>query len=353
MSWFRRAVEEMEAYVPGEQPQGTQRIIKLNTNENPYPASPMVAEAIAREIGDAGARLRLYSDPNARELREEAARLYGFEVEQILHGNGSDELLALLVRAAIEPGDSIAYPYPTYVLYETLARSEGAKIESVDFDRSFALPRALNGTTAKLVFVANPNSPSGTLSSVADLRELARSSKQGVLVVDEAYGDFADGSALELARSEPNVVVLRTFSKSYSLAGMRLGLLFGSKELVSGIGKLKDSYNLDRLAIVAGTAALRDQPWMRANVEKIKRTRARLVAGLSAFGMDVLPSQANFVFARLGSADKARAAYQFLKDRGILVRYFKLRLLDDGLRITVGTDSEVDELLAALNAFGG
>jgi histidinol-phosphate aminotransferase len=281
-------------------------------------------------------------------LRDEAARLYGFSSDQVLHGNGSDELLALLVRALVEPGEIIAYPHPTYVLYETLAHAQGARIETVDFDAGYQLPAGLTQLGAKLVFVANPNAPSGTPHSVAALRSLTRALGDGVLVIDEAYADFAASNALELAKTEPNVVVLRTFSKSYSLAGMRLGLMFGSRDLIAGVGKIKDSYNLDRLAIAAGAAALRDQAWMKRNVEKIHATRARLVTGLTQLGFQVLPSETNFVFARLASSERAAAAYRFLKDRGILVRYFQLRLLDDGLRITVGTDEEIDALLMAL-----
>lgn len=348
VSVFRESVEKMTAYVPGEQPPAGARVVKLNTNENPYPPSPSVARAIAEEVGADGARLRLYSDPAARALREAASRRFGIPTSGILAGNGSDELLALLMRAVVDPGDLVVYPYPTYVLYETLADAGAARLETPSFGRDFALPRSLYGSRAKIVFIASPNSPSGNAHPVEALDELAANLSGGLLVVDEAYADFAGQSALSLARSRPNVVVLRTFSKSYSLAGMRLGLLFASDEIVSGIGKIKDSYNLDRLAIVAGAAALSDEAWMRANVAKIVATRGRLVSGLAARGLDVLPSSANFVFARFPAAEQARAAYRSLKDRGILVRYFDRPLLDDGLRITVGTDAEIDELLAAM-----
>lgn len=348
MSFLRDNVDRMTAYVPGEQPPAGARVIKLNTNENPYPPSPNVARAIEEELASGGARLRLYSDPSARLLREAAAARTGVGFERIMAGNGSDELLALLVRAAVAPGDTIAYPYPTYVLYETLAEAAAARLETPRFGRDFSLPRELFGTSAKLVFIASPNSPSGNSHPVEALDELAASLKGGLLVVDEAYADFADENALSLVAKRPNVVVLRTFSKSYSLAGMRLGLLFASEEVVQGVGKVKDSYNLDRLAIVAGAAALHDEAWMRANIAKIRATRTRLVDGLAARGLAVLPSSANFVFARFPSADAARTAYRLLKDKGILVRYFDRPSLDDGLRITVGTDDEIDELLRAL-----
>jgi histidinol-phosphate aminotransferase len=347
MSLLRPAVAAMSAYVPGEQPPAGARVIKLNTNENPYPPSPSVVEAIAAELGD-GARLRLYSDPAALDLRRAASDATGIPVAQILAGNGSDELLALLVRATIDPGDVVEYPYPTYVLYDTLAAAQGARVRTIPFARTFELPRELLGSDARVVFVASPNSPSGTSHPVAALGALADSLRDGVLVVDEAYADFAGDTALELVRTRPNVAVLRTLSKSYSLAGMRIGLLFGAPELVAGIAKIKDSYNMDRLAIAAGTAALRDDAWMRTNVARIRATRGQLTAGLERLGFEVLPSAANFVFARLGSAERARTAYRSLHERGILVRYFDRPLLDDGLRITVGTDDEIATLLAAL-----
>jgi histidinol-phosphate aminotransferase len=350
MAYFRACVQAMSAYVPGEQPPAGSRVVKLNTNENPYPPSPRVADAVAGELSGGGARLRLYSDPSAAELRRAAARAVGFSLEHVLAGNGSDELLAMVMRALVDPGDTVAYPYPNYVLYETLAAAQGARVETVDYPADFTLPSALFGCDAKVVFVATPNSPSGIAHGTGDLQRLAESLPRGVLVIDEAYADFARSSAVELASRLPNVIVTRTLSKSYSLAGMRLGLLFASPEMIAGLGKVKDSYNLDRLAIVAGRAALDDRPWMEANVAKIRATRERLARALEALGLRVLPSEANFVFARFGDPDAARGAYLALKDGGILTRYFDRPLLNDGLRITVGTDDEIDALLAAMGA---
>lgn len=341
----------MEAYVPGEQPAAGVKIIKLNTNENPYPPSARVAEAVRAELGDSGDRLRLYSDPKALALRQAAAEVFKFPIERILHGNGSDELLAMLFRAFVAEGETIAFPYPTYVLYETLAHAQGAKIGSVDFDRDFNLPKELFGTDARLTLLAAPNSPSGTVYKPEQLRELAASLTNGILVIDEAYAEFAESNNLELARELDNVVVMRTFSKSHSLAGMRLGILFGSAHVVDGLAKVKDSYNLDRLAIAAGAASLRDTAWTAQNVARVKTTRARLDTGLKALGLQTIPSSSNFIFARMQNADIAAGAYRFLKERGILIRYFPARLLDDGLRITVGTDTEIDALLAALTEY--
>jgi histidinol-phosphate aminotransferase len=292
--------------------------------------------------------LRLYSDPHANALCETASRVTGFARSGILAGNGSDELLAMIVRALVEPGEMIAYPYPSYVLYETLAQAQGAVIRIFPFDREFRIPPELFGCGAKVVFVTTPNSPSGTSYNAPTLRRLAESLVNGVLVIDEAYVDFARMDALALASELPNVLVTRTLSKSHSLAGMRIGLLFGPDSLVAGISKVKDSYNLDRLAIVAGAAALEDTEWMRRNVDRIRATRERMTTALTSLGLEVVPSEANFVFARLSGARVAKKAYQALKERGILVRYFDRPMLDDGLRITVGTDSEVDALLETL-----
>jgi histidinol-phosphate aminotransferase len=351
MSYFRSNVDAMRGYVPGEQPSARARVIKLNTNENPYPPSPRVKQAIAAELGADGARLRLYSDPAAAALRRAAADALDFPMEGIVAGNGSDELLALLFRATVEPGQSVAFPYPTYTLYDTLAEAQGAVRRLVDFPEDFSLPRALWGEEAKLVLIASPAAPSGNRHATDSLRDLAQSLRGGLLVIDEAYADFAHGHALQLAKEIPNVVVLRTFSKGYSLAGMRLGLLFASQEVAEGLTKVKDSYNLDRLAIVAGAAALQDGEWMRANAQRVREQRARMIDGLRQLGLRVLPSEANFVLARLGSAQRARDAFAHLKTNGILVRYFSARLLDDALRISVGTPQEVDALLEQLGAF--
>jgi histidinol-phosphate aminotransferase len=350
MSFLRQSVAATPAYVPGEQPKDSSRIVKLNTNENPYPPSPRCAEAIRAELAGEGERLRLYSDPVALRLRQAAATLNGLSVENVLHGNGSDELLVMLLRACVETGESVAFPVPTYSLYAALALAHGARVETHPFAAGYSLPPALFQTRSKLVFIASPNAPTGNSHPTEALARLAEALPESLIVVDEAYADFADTNALELVHTVPNLVVMRTLSKSYSLAGMRLGLLFGSAELIAGIGKVKDSYNLDRLAIVAGAAALEDQSWMRENVEKVRAARQRLSAGVVALGLQPLPSDANFVFVRCGSAARAERAFRALKDRGVLVRYFSQPDLADGLRITVGTDDQVERLLFELAA---
>ncbi|HLK11745.1 MAG TPA: histidinol-phosphate transaminase [Candidatus Binatia bacterium] len=329
------------AYVPGEQPDPARRVVKLNTNENPYPPSPRVLEALARALDGS---VRLYPDPEARALRARAAAVYGLPEDHIMAGNGSDELLALLLRAVVDPGDRVAFPVPTYSLYETLVAAQGGEAVRVPFGDDFALPAALAAAEARVTFLCNPNSPSGTLVPAAEVARLA-GRVAGLLVVDEAYVDFAREHALGLVGRHPNVVVLRTLSKSFSLAGLRIGLLFGSPALLAGLRVVKDSYNVNRLSQVAGEAALADLGTMRANVARVRATRGVLAAGLERLGFRVLPSEANFVLARRPGTDLGPVA-RALAARDVLVRHFPA--LPDALRITVGTDAETAALLDAL-----
>ncbi|MBI1813554.1 MAG: histidinol-phosphate transaminase [Deltaproteobacteria bacterium] len=341
--FVRPGIRALHGYVPGEQPRD-RRYVKLNTNENPYPPSPRVIEAVRAAVID---DLRLYPDPVATELRRKAGEVYGFAPEQIIAGNGSDDLLALIVRACASAGDRVVYPMPTYSLYDTLVAIQDAEAAHVPFPADFTLPvAALRQLDGRVTFVCNPNAPSGTVTPVAVIEELARA-LSGLLVVDEAYVDFADATALPLVQRCPNVVVLRTFSKSFSLAGMRIGLGFGSAAVIEELNKVKDSYNLSRLSLVAATAALEDLAWMQRNVTRIRTTRAALSERLRALGLQVLPSQANFILARrpgrnMGDIQRA------LKEQGVLVRYFDTPDLRDALRITVGTDEECEALLVAL-----
>jgi histidinol-phosphate aminotransferase len=335
----RQTIRQLHGYKPGEQPQD-KRYIKLNTNENPYPPSPRVAQALQERLGD---ELRLYPDPIANRLRDTAAAVYGLRRDQVIVGNGSDDLLTMLIRACINPGDRIAYPVPTYSLYDTLATIQDGDAARIPFPADFSLPAQLAEVEAKLTFLCNPNAPSGTLTPVHQIDELARRVK-GILVVDEAYVDFANETALPLLHHHPHVVILRSFSKSFSLAGLRVGLAFGHVDFIAELFKVKDSYNVNRLSIIAAAAALEDYTWMRGNVEKIRATRIRLTAGLRALGYFVYESQTNFVLARQQEISQ-EPTYRGLKERGILVRYFPAPGLSDCLRITVGTDEEIDRLL--------
>jgi histidinol-phosphate aminotransferase len=333
----------MHAYVPGEQPHDPS-VVKLNTNENPYPPSPAVLAAVAAA---ASADLRLYPDPAATALRDAAARVYGVTPEQVLVGNGSDDLLTMLMRAAVGADDVVVYPEPTYSLYDTLVTIQEGRALTIPFAPDFSLPPALGAAEGRLLMLCNPNSPSGTFTRVAALEELIRG-RDGLVVVDEAYVDFAPASALPLLARYDNLVVLRTLSKSFSLAGMRIGLAFGHPAVLAEVAKVKDSYNVSRLAIAAGVAALTDYAWMERNVARIVATRARLSAALADRGFDVLPSAANFVFARRPGEDQAPVQAR-LRAAGVLVRHFATPRLADGLRISVGTEEEIDRLVAALD----
>jgi histidinol-phosphate aminotransferase len=347
--YFRSNIAALAGYTPGEQP-GDDSIIKLNTNENPYPPSPRVYAALRKAVNPA---LRLYPEPLSDTLRSTAARVYGVKAENILAGNGSDEILSILLRCFVAPGERVAFPVPTYSLYDTLVEIQDGVAARVDFPPDFSLPGSLAEQRAALTFLCNPNAPSATLVSLAEIEKLARS-VAGILVVDEAYVDFAaseGASSLPLIRRLPNLVVLRTFSKSFSLAGMRIGLAFASEEIIAGMMKVKDSYNLNRLSLVAANAALQDLPWMTRNARRIQRSRKKLSAALRRMGYFVYPSHANFVLARK-RGENLKPVYEKLKRRGILVRYFDAPGLQDCLRITVGAPKEVQVLLNELAAIG-
>ncbi|WP_437229982.1 histidinol-phosphate transaminase [Planctomicrobium sp. SH661] len=358
MSLFRPNIDQLHGYVPGEQPQ-TSGWVKLNTNENPYPPSPRVIEAIQRTAQD---RLHVYPDPLGRAFCRAAAEVLNVDPEWIFPANGSDENLTILVRSFADKNDLIAYPYPSYILYETLAEIQGTRHARLQLnpDWSWDIPRnrpLLDQT--KLLFVPNPNSPSGNRWSDETLRGLVP--RNGVLVLDEAYGDFADEpDQLDLLRSDlgKQIVVTRTFSKSYSLAGLRFGFAIAHPDTVAGMRKVKDSYNCDALSLAAAEAAIRDQDWMLSNRAKIIATRSRLQTELSQLGFDVVPSQANFVWATHAQRSHAEL-YEALKARQILVRYMRFPQavspsekhpdgLLDGLRVTVGTDPQIDFFLSAL-----
>ena len=343
---FRSAIEQMAPYLPGEQPRPGERLIKLNTNENPYPPSPRVRRAIVQAA--AAETLRLYPRPRADPLVAAAARYYRLPRNMILAGNGSDELLAMLFRATLDAGDLAAWAVPTYSLYDTLAAIAGARVERIELGRDFSLPlSALARARARLTIVCNPNSPSGTLVAQEELIELARRLHPRLLAIDEAYVDFADRSSLRLVRSLDNVLILRTMSKSFSLAGMRLGLLLAPPPLIEQLLKVKDSYNLNCLAQAAGAAALADAAWALRNVERVRRTRRMSEAGLRKIGFEVPPSAANFVLARMAGV-KLEGVAAGLRRRGILVRYFDTPLLYDCLRITIGKPTEMKTLLQEL-----
>lgn len=337
---LRSDIRAMHGYTPGEQ---VLDCIKLNTNECAWPPSPRVHEVLRALHDD---QLRKYPDPRARRLREAAASVYGVSPEQVLAGNGSDDCLTIIYRSILGPGDRVACPWPTYGLYDDLAAIQGVPIEHIDWARDWSLPAALPRLGAKLVLLANPNNPSGTVVPVDQLRRLA-DALDGILVVDEAYVDFCPGgSILPHLDAHPNLIVLRTFSKSYSLAGARLGLLFAAAPLVREFMKVKDSYNVNHLTQAVGTAALEDRDHHRDLVRRTLAERARLEGLLAGLGWTWPASGANFLLCEAGP--RAGEIYRGLKDRGLLVRWWDRPGLDSKLRITVGTPAQSDLLLKHL-----
>jgi histidinol-phosphate aminotransferase len=337
-------IARMAGYVPGEQPQ-VGGFIKLNTNENPYSPSPRVVAALAAALTD---RLRLYPDPMSTEFCKAAARLHGVEPEMVMAGNGSDDLLTILTRAFVGPGDLAAFPSPSYLLYPTLISLQNGRSVVVPYSSDWSLDvGAVANVGLKLFWLANPDSPSGTALSREQVAELA-GALDCPLVVDEAYADFADPRchAMPLVADHPNVIVTRSFSKGYSLAGIRLGYLIARPEIVVNLVKLKDSYNCDTLSQAAGIAALLDQEYLTETRSKIIATRGRLTAALRSLGYTVPESQSNFVWATGGPP--ARETFQKLKDRKILVRLMSYPGFPEGLRISIGTDAEIDVLLENL-----
>ena len=332
----------MQGYTPGLQPPDGE-YLKLNTNENPYPPSPKALAAVAKEAS----RLRLYPDPQATAFRKAAARLNGVSIENVIAGNGSDDILTMICRSVVGPGDRVYLPCPTYSLYDILVNIQDGVNCMVDFPEDFSLPEGLFGNDGVLTFVANPNAPSGTFVRPERIGDLA-ASLSGLLVVDEAYVDFADRNCSPLLARRRNLIILRTLSKSYSLAGLRTGYALADVEIIEGLNKVRDSYNLDRLAIAGATAALEDGDAMHENAGRVRKSRAELVKGLGLLGFVTLPSEANFVMTRPPSPHRGEQVYQQLWQRKILVRHFKRPRLTEWLRITVGTDEQVSRLLDAL-----
>ena len=361
---IRPLVRELHPYVYGEQPK-IKGLIKLNTNENPYPPSPKVLAAVRAAVDG---RLRLYPNPTAQALREKLAKLHGCHADNIVAGNGSDELLALATRAFVEPvaadvnrrtiraftsAATIQYFTPSYSLYPVLADIHGAVKNAVLLKLDFSLPSVAELKRGKiwkfdaaLTFVTTPNAPSGRGYSTKELESLCRAQK-GVVVLDEAYVDFAEENALKLALKHPHVLVARTFSKAYSLCFQRVGYFVGHRDLIAALHKIRDSYNVNGLGQIAAEATLDDLPYYRANFKKIITTREWLSRELTKLGFRVLPSRTNFILVR-PSRFSAPAWLQSLRVQKILVRWFGRPEVKDYLRITIGTAAEAEALVNAV-----
>ncbi len=352
MNGLREDLLALPGYVPGEQPRGGEAV-KLNTNENPYRASEKVYDAI-REVARYG--LSRYPNAMSQPFREAAAAVYGVEPEMILCGNGSDDLLTILTRSFLHEGDWLRLARPSYILYKTLALLQGGHAQEVDFLSDWTLPDSFglpmsDGKALKLVYLPNPNSPSGTVISKERILSFAET-LPCPLVIDEAYGDFAEENCIDLVRRNPKIIVMRTMSKSYALAGLRFGFLFADPAIVEQLSKMKDSYNCDSLAIAAATAAVQDQEWRQENRRRILATRECLTRRMRALGFTVPDSHANFTWnVHPDSNVSHRAIYEYLKERGWLIRYMDYGSYGDGLRITVGTDEQNDAMLDCLEGY--
>ena len=350
MTLLRPNIASMEAYVPGFQPPDISSWIKLNTNENSYPPSPKVVEAILAELGTDGARLHTYPPAASLQLREVAGELYGFDPSWIIMANGSDEILNNLIRAFVSEGEEIGYVHPSYSYYATLAAIQGARVRTFGLTEDFRIAGFPERYSGKLFFLTTPNAPLGPAFSLEYIQEVAQRCA-GMLVLDETYADFAEGNALELVRSHDNIVVTRSLSKSYALAGMRLGLAIARPEVIGALDKIRDHYNLDRLAQAACVAALKDQPYLKNTCRAICETREWFSDQLRLIGYDVMPSQGNYVFATPPDRNGKRV-YEALYERRILVRHFSDPLLAHGLRISIGTREEMETTLAAIAHIG-
>ena len=349
MSYFRENIERMVGYVPGEQPSDPE-VVKLNTNENPYPPSERVLSALGSMNAE---QLRRYPEPTAVMFRETAAKILGFSPEQIICGNGSDELLTMATRAFVGPQGLMAYPVPTYSLYRTLAHIEDAGFVEIAFGPDWSLPEELYSTGAKLTLLSNPNAPSGTMIEADEVAHLAKK-LDGVLIVDEAYVDFAQSNCLELVDKHKNVLILRTLSKGYSLAGLRFGYGVGNGKLIAGLNKVKDSYNCDAVSVLLASEAITDQEAMQENARKVRDERERLSERLRAAGFEVPESQANFLLARMPAECPltAKQLYKELKQHKVYVRYLEQTHLADCVRITVGRPEQNETLLQTMRQVG-
>jgi histidinol-phosphate aminotransferase len=343
-------VRELQPYVAGEQPQLAD-LVKLNTNESPYPPSPKVAAAVAAEVE----RLRLYPDPTASRLRAELAERFGVEPGEVFVGNGSDEVLAHAFVALLKHEAPLLFPDITYSFYPTYCRLFGIAWREVPLDAAMRVRVEDFRSPCGAIILANPNAPTGIALPLAEIGQLVAAHPDAVVVIDEAYVDFGGETAVPLVRHHPNLLVVQTFSKSRSLAGLRVGFAISQRPLIEALERVKDSFNsypLDRLAQAGATAALEDEAWFTLHRDRIVASRERLAEALSDLGFEVLPSAANFLFVRHPAHAGAELA-RGLHERAIIVRHFAKPRIDDYLRITVGTDSECDRLLAALRELVG
>lgn len=339
-------VKRTEPYVPGEQVV-QQDIVKLNTNENPYPPSPKVIEAIRGEMEP---NLRLYPSPTADDLRTTIGQRYALTADEVFVGNGSDEVLAFSFMAFFEPGQPIRFPDVTYSFYPVYAKLFDIRYEEVALNEDFTLQVDKFFQSEGGVILPNPNAPTSLYANLEHIEEIVENNPDQVVIIDEAYIDFASKSAAELIQQYDNLLVIQTTSKSRSLAGLRVGYAMGNAALIDALIRIKDSFNsytLDRLALVGAQAAFEDEEYFMETIAKITATRDKISVALQKLGFTVLPSQANFVFVRHETV-LAEILYNGLKKEGVLVRYFNKPGIDNYLRVTIGTDGQMEQLIEKL-----
>jgi len=342
--FLKKSLQGFQEYTPGQQPPDGESWIKLNTNESPYPPSPKVLEAIRAAVDG---NLRLYPSPTSQPAREAIGRAVGLDAGWVLLGNGGDELIEMFFRAFVSAGERVTFPWPTYPLLEPLCLIHECLPNPVPLGKGWTLPPEFAADAAPLKFLVNPNSPTGTWYRREEVEAVVAGS-QGVVVLDEAYVDFAPESRLDLLRTHANLIILRTFSKSCALAGMRIGYALAHPDLIATLDLVRDSYNVDRLAIVAAVAAIEDRPYRDHLVSRVVADREWLGDELTALDFEVSPSASNFIFTRPPDGITAAAVHEGLKKRKILIRHFTKPPLDHWLRITVGSRDELSELIAGI-----
>ena len=344
--WNERT-HKLDPYVPGEQPRD-QQYVKLNTNENPYPPSPHVLKKMQEAVGGS---LRLYPDPEASELKEVIARYYGLNTNQVFVGNGSDEVLALSFQAFFQQGNPILFPDITYSFYPVYCNLFELDYHLVPLEEDFSIPVEKMFEKNGGVIFPNPNAPTGKSLELDAIRKILAGNEGQVVIVDEAYIDFGGESAVSLIKDFPNLLVIQTLSKSRSLAGLRVGFALGNEELIEGLNRVKNSFNsypLDRIAQVGATAAIEDEEYFRQTTDQVIRTRERIISILENNGFNVIPSKANFIFIHHPEKDAAEL-YATLKKQGVLVRYFNKPRINQYLRVSIGTDEEMDIFINKLD----
>jgi len=345
--YWSPVVHRLSPYVPGEQPK-LKNLIKLNTNENPYGPSPKVLSAIAAEVNDS---LRLYPDPTAMQLRQTLADYYDLDTEQVFVGNGSDEVLAHIFHALFQHPAPLLFPDITYSFYPVYCGLYGIEYKAIALNEAFEMQISDYLRPNAGIIFPNPNAPTGRILPLADIEWLLQRNTESVVVVDEAYIDFGGESAVSLVNQYPNLLVTQTFSKSRSLAGLRVGFAIGHPDLIEALERVKDSFNsypLDRLAIVGATAAIEDREHFEQTRQAVITGREELVSGLHKLGFEVIPSTANFVFACHPQQDAGELSAA-LRERGIIVRHFRLPRIEQYLRITIGRPEDNAALLSALS----